>query len=186
MKIRSILALVVALAGLLLAAPAAQARAAAPTDPVYPPTTCPTISVSTTHPLPGATITVVGTNFDPNTKVTLRIKSPSIFLRSVVSDNGGSFTTTVKLPPGLFGNRLIIAIGGQTGGCPADPVQITIQNGSSNSGGNGGGNGNNGGGTAFTGTDVAGLLALAAALIGLGVLLNRRSRSAKRAPSKVS
>jgi hypothetical protein len=184
MKIRSILVLVVAaLAGLLLAAPAAQARAAAPTDPLYPPTTCPTISVSTTHPLPGATLTVVGSNFDPDTKITLRIKTPSIFLRAVVSDAGGSFTTTVKLPAGLSGTRLIIAVGGQTGGCPADPIRIVIQGGSSNSGN---GNGNNGGGTAFTGTDIAGLLAIAAALIGLGVLLNRRSRSAKRATTHVS
>lgn len=180
MRVRAILALVAALAGMILGAPSAGAKAvAAASDPVYPPTTCAQLATSTTHPQPGATITVTGTSFDADATIRLYIEKPRTFLRSVKSDADGSFSTTVTLPDGLTGNRVITAIGGQVNVCPIDPVQISIQGGAAASAG-GGGSTNGGGGTAFTGVDIAALLAAAAGLIGVGVLMNRKGRTAKR------
>jgi hypothetical protein len=184
MKLRAILAPVLALAGLALAFPTA-----AGADPVYPPTTCATLSLSTTHPAPGASITVVGASFDPDARIRLRIVSPKIYLGTVHSNGSGGFTTTVKMPAGLTGARFITAEGGQVNVCPVDPQQIYIQGSAAASGNAGGGGansgGSNGGGIAFTGEDIAGLLAVALALIGLGVLLNRRSRAGKRVHTDV-
>jgi len=185
MRIRATLALVVALAGLALGAPSATAARAAASDPVYPPTVCATIFVSTTNPLEGASIGVTGENFFANATTHLYIKSPHILLRTVKTDGDGRLATTVKLPDGLFGHRILQAEGGHSGdnGCAADPFQI--QQGAAASQSGGGGGSSNGGGTAFTGVDVAGLLAIAAALVGVGVLLNRRGRNAKRVSTRV-
>lgn len=182
MRLRAVFALMAALAGMMLVGlPSAGARAVAQgSDPAYPPTTCAQMSTSTTHPQPGAHITITGSSFDANTRVRLYIKKPRILLRSIITDANGAFSTTVKLPDGLFGNRIIIAVGGQVNVCPVDPIQITIQGGTSNPGGSG-----NPGGTSFTGVDIGALLAAAAALVGVGVLLNRRGRTTKRATSHV-
>jgi hypothetical protein len=174
MRLRAALVLVLALAGLVVA-PATVASA----TPNYPTTTCATLYISTTHPVPGASLTVTGKEFTANAAVTLKIVKPSIVLKHVTTDADGSFSTTVKLPDGLTGSRVITAVGAQDTTCPVDPIQLAIQGGSPN----GAGVPSNGGGTAFTGVDVAGLVAIAVALIGAGVLINRRSRGAKRPAS---
>src|SRR4051794_12501960 len=109
MKLRAILALIVAMTGLALAGPAAGAAAA----PVaYPPTICPTLSVSTTTPLVGEQITVSGINFNPNAHIRIELHTTVYVLANVVSDAAGGFTTKVRLPAGVTGNHLIIAVGG--------------------------------------------------------------------------
>ena len=174
MRVRAALVLVSGVAATAMMVPAATASAAAPS---YPATTCATIYVSTTHPLAGATLTVTGGKFTANAAVTLKIVRPSTVLARVSTNADGSFSTRVTLPDGLTGDRLLTAVGGQSTTCPVTPVQLAIQGGSANAAGAPGGNG---GGTAFTGVDVAGLVAIALALIGAGVLLNRRSRGGRR------
>lgn len=157
---------------LVLAGPVSSAVA-------YPATTCPTLSVSTTTPLPGETITVTGAKFAANATIRLELHSSVTVLATVTSSATGTFSVDVKLRAGVTGNHDLVAIGGDTDapGCPANPIQVlTIQT-LTSSGSNGGGS--NGGGTAFTGVDVLGLLAAAGLLISAGVLFNRRG-SAKR------
>ncbi len=172
MKIRAILALVFASVGLMVAvAPAA--TAAGP----YPPSTCDNLSVSTTTPLEGASITITGENFAPNASIRLELHSAVSTLATVRSDGNGAFSVRVTLPAGVTGTHQIVPVGGLVAGCPQKSVTITIQaNGGTN--GNGTGGGSNGG-TAFTGVDIALLLAIAAGLLGIGVLLNRRSKPAR-------
>lgn len=178
MRLRSLLALplaVVALGAFLLAGPAAPAGA-------YPATICATLEVSTTNPLAGATITVSGSNFDPDATVKLVLHSQTYQLGSAKSDAQGSFAKDVKLPAGVTGHHYIEAMGGTTdqpSGCPAEPMQpLDIQS----SGGNGIPAGN--GGTAFTGLDILALIAAAVVLLGGGVLVNRSGKR-RRAHQRV-
>lgn len=178
MRLRSLLVLplaVVALGAVLLAGPAAPAGA-------YPATICATLEVSTTNPLVGATITVSGSNFDPNATIKLVLHSQTYQLGSTKSDSLGSFTKDVKLPTGVTGHHLIEAIGGtsdEPSGCPADPIQaLDIQS----NGGSGVPAGN--GGTAFTGLDILALIAAAVVLLGGGVLINRGGKR-RRAHQRV-
>jgi hypothetical protein len=162
-------ALALAAASLVIAGPAAQAVA-------YPPTICPTISVSTTTPLAGEAITVTGTNFIPGATVRLELDSSATVLKTVTASASGTFTTQVTMPAGLLGSHTILASGGGGGpGCPADPIQIVNAHGPGGGGGslgNGGGT-NGGGGTAFTGVDVLLLVLIAGLLVTAGVMLNR-------------
>jgi hypothetical protein len=181
MRFRAILGVSLSAALLVLAGPAVTALA-------YPPTICPTLSVSTTNPLPGQTIAVTGTNFEPQASVKLELRSPVRVLKTVKSDGSGSFATSVKLPAGVTGKHTLVAVGGgSTGGagCGIDPFQtLNIQN-------NGGGNSsastgtstgtNGGGGTAFTGLDVLALIAAAVVLVGAGVMLNVSGKRRKYA-----
>jgi hypothetical protein len=174
MRLRAIVALAVCAFGSMLLAPAASA---AP----YPPTVCASLSVSTTNPLPGQEITVSGENFIAGASVRLELHTVIYVLKTVDADGAGSFTTTVKLPDGVTGSHTIVAATGAPSGgdCPTDPLQlIHIQTGGgSTSAGPGGG------GTSFTGVDVLAMLIGAAALVGVGVALNRsgqRRRAAAR------
>src|SRR3954466_928935 len=108
-RIRAVLALAVFALGLSLVAPATGAQAA---TTVYPPTTCSTLAVSTTHPAVGAKITVSGASFLPNHKVTLVLKTQTYFLVSLTTDANGEFSVQVQLPAGVTGQHRIIAKGG--------------------------------------------------------------------------
>lgn len=163
-------ALALAAASLVIAGPAAHAVA-------YPPTICPTISVSTTTPLAGEAITVTGVNFIAGATVRLELDSSATVLKTVTASASGTFTTQVTMPAGLLGSHTILASGGGGGpGCPADPIQIVNAHGPGGGGGGGGsgnGGGTNGGGTAFTGVDVLLLVLIAGLLLTAGVMLNR-------------
>jgi hypothetical protein len=169
-RIRATLALAVLALGFAVIAPASPAQA-------YPPTTCATLSVSTTHPAPGAKITVTGSNFLANTKVKLVLHSKTYFLVAVTTDANGDFSVQVQLPAGVSpGHHRIIAKGGANGvkNCPADPFQTLSIQGSAQSptptstGSSGP--------TAFTGVDIAALLGAAALLVAAGVLFARSGR----------
>lgn len=175
LRVSWVLALVAMLLG-LVAVPATAADA----QPVaYPPTICPTLSISTTTPLPGSSMTVSGTNFTPNATIKLELHSPTYVLATVKSSAQGTFTTSVKLPAGVTGNHEITAVGGgATATCPVDPVQILKI---TPPVGPGGGTSGNGGGTAFTGVDVLLLVLVAAALLASGVAINRGAKRRKQA-----
>lgn len=182
-RLSLIFAAVLALLGFVVPATSA---AAAPV--AYPVTICATLSVSTTTPLVGASITVAGVNFDPNATIKIELESKPWLLATVKSDAQGSFTVTVKLPAGVLGAHLIVAIGGNTQGqasCPADPSQLLhIQGVGGGQTGGGGTGGTNGSGTAFTGIDVLLLVLLAAALLGVGVAINRSGKRRKNAEAE--
>lgn len=186
MRARLSLIFAAALALLGFVVPATSADAA----PVaYPVTICATLSVSTTTPLVGASITVSGVNFDPNATIKLELETKPWLLATVKSNALGSFTVTVKLPAGVFGAHLIVAIGGNTqsgASCPADPsVLLHIQNPGAGGGQGGGGTGSgNGGGTALTGVDVLLLVLLAAVLLTVGVAINRSGKRRKLAEAE--
>ena len=172
-RIRAVLALLVLALGLSLVAPATAAEA-------YPPTTCATLGVSTTHPAVGAKITVTGANFTPNHKVTLELKTKTYFLVSLTTDAGGAFSVQVQLPAGVTGQHHIVAVGGSPNidGCPSNPVQIINIHGPGSPTATS--TTSNGGPPAFTGVDIAALRAAAAALIAAGVLFARSGKRRSR------
>ncbi|MBN9620294.1 MAG: hypothetical protein J0H43_11280, partial [Actinobacteria bacterium] len=161
MRLRALTALLGLTAAILAAIPEATSFA-------YPPGTCATLSVSTTVPLPGESITVTGAHFDPNSTIALKLVPPGTTLTTVHSSSTGTFTTHVTMPSSATGNHDIVAVGGNTAagpGCPADPAQtLYIQ--STGTGGSTGAPASNGGGggPAMTGLDIAGLIAAALAL----------------------
>jgi hypothetical protein len=136
----------------------------------YPPTTCATISVSTTTPNPGQTITVTGEQFKAGVHVTLTMTPYGITLAKVTTDSDGKFSAQVTMPLDARGHQLIHA-DGQAKNCPADPIQITVQG-----NGNGNGGGGNGGPPAMTGVDIALLTGVALALLVAGLLFARSGR----------
>jgi hypothetical protein len=170
MKFRTVLVLACLAFAALVAAPATSAAA-------YPPTTCATLSVSTTTPVAGATITVTGQNFNPNATIRLELHTTTYLLATVTSNSSGSFSTHVTLPSGVTGTHDLIAVGGTAGmpsGCPSQPVQVLqIQGAGTSGGGTGSGSG---GGTAFTGVDVLAMIAGAAVLLAAGLLFARAGR----------
>lgn len=171
MRLRAVLLFPLTLALVLLGAPVSGAIA----SPVAYPATgsdCASISVSTTVPAPGESITVTGQNFNPGGHVRLVLDNGDV-LKRVTADADGSFTTTVKLPDGVTGSHILHARGGKTdqpADCPADPG-LTIGSGASEPAGTPGHHG----GTSFTGLDIGLLLAAAALLIAVGIALNRKS-----------
>ena len=182
-RLSLIFAAMLALLGFVVPATSADA---APVG--YPVTICATLSVSTTTPLAGASITVSGVNFDPNATIKLELEAKPWLLATVKSNAQGGFTVTVKLPAGVVGAHLIVAIGGNTqsgASCPADPSQLLHIQGLGGGGQTGGGGtGSNGGGTAFTGVDVLLLVLLAAALLTVGVAVNRSGKRRKHAEAE--
>ena len=173
MRLRAISALAVAiLAAVFL--PMAQASAS-PRALDYPPTTCPgTLSVSTTHPLPGETITVTGTGFTPGANVHLVLRTKTYDLGTFTANDQGSFVAHVTLPKGVYGRHLVIAVSGAPNvkQCPGDPIQIQSPGGEST--GPGGPPG-----TSFTGTDLLMILIAAAVLIGAGVVFMQSGKRRK-------
>lgn len=144
--------------------------AAAPTP--YPPPSCPLLTVSTTTPFPGQTITVGGTNFTPHVAVTIELDT-NVTLGHATADGSGNFSVPVKLPAGVTGSHLIHAVGTGLGDCPVDPIQISVQ-------GAGASGSSSGGGLASTGVDILTGIAVALALIGGGVLFARGGRRRHR------
>jgi hypothetical protein len=165
MKLRAILALAVAAFAALFVAPGAHAATT-----LYPVNQCASLSVSTTNPLPGETITVSGTNFTPNASVRLELHSSVIVLGTVKADAQGSFTTTVKLPSNLTGTHVIFAATGfdPLGGQCVPSASLGIQPGSTNT--------PPPGGTSFTGVDILAMVLGAVALLGIGYALNRSGK----------
>jgi hypothetical protein len=170
------LALAIASAGLVIAAPAASADAVA-----YPPTTCATVAVSTTTPLAGSSFTVTGSNFTPNIALTIELHTKTYVLGHVTTSATGAFSITVNLPAGVLGNHLVVAVGdAAVASCPPDPSQIIDVQAAGESTGVAGGGGGGGGGTAFTGVDVLLLVVVAAVLIVGGFALNRGGGKRRR------
>ncbi len=148
----------------------------------YPPTTCPTLSVSTTTPLAGATITVTGSNFTAGAHITLELHTTTYVLAHVTASASGAFTASVTMPAGVTGAHDIVATGGASvPGCPASPIQaINLQARRPGHWCRGWRRRGGGGGTAFTGVDVLLLLAVAGGLVAVGVAFNSGGKRRRR------
>lgn len=135
-----------------------------PTCGTYPPSFGASMSVSTTTPFPGQTITISGQHFVANEHITL-VLDTGFVLAHVTVGADGSFSVPVTLPASLRGSHTIL-VDGDTSVCPPDPVQIVIQSGSTPPGG----------GLASTGVDILAGVAVALALIAGGILFARSGR----------
>lgn len=173
MKLRAMVTLAVAVLAAAFVAPAQ--AGATPQALAYPPAICPTLSVSTTHPLPGERITVSGVDFTPNATVHLVLHSKTYNLATVTANGQGEFTTQVTLPSGVVGRHEIVAVSGfpQVQGCPPRPIVVIYIHAPE---GTSAGHNPGSGGTSFTGVDVLLILIAAALLIAAGVALNRGGR----------
>ncbi len=169
-----------ALVAAMIATVVAMLHATSATAATYPPTTCATISVSTTTPHVGEAIAVTGANFKPNVTVTLKLTPADEIVGTPRTDADGKFSTTITMPADSEGNQLLSAVG-EPKVCPADPIHLVVSGngGSSSSGGGGGGQP-----PAMTGLDVALLIGIALALLGAGVLFTRGGKHRRRAPSR--
>jgi hypothetical protein len=167
-KLTALLMGLVAIVCLGVGVSTSASAAPASTTP-YPPPSCPLLTVSTTNPFPGQTITIAGTNFNPNVAVTIELDT-NVALAHVNADASGAFSTDVKLPSDLVGNHVISATGTNLGNCPVDPIQITVQSNTLPS------SSSNGGGLASTGVDILTGLVIALGLIAAGVFATRTGR----------
>lgn len=165
MKLRATVALVVAMLAAMFFIPAAQAAPA----PGYPPHGCPgQLSVSTTHPLPGETITVTGSNFTANAQVHLVMHTKTYDLGTFTANAQGQFAAQVQLPNGVTGRHVIFATSGAAHIKQCAGIPIQIHSPAATSAGPGPHHGN-----AFTGVDILLILLVAAGLLGAGVALTR-------------
>jgi hypothetical protein len=153
----------------------------------YPVKAGATLAVSTTTPYSGQTIEVSGANFQAGENVTLKLNGKVV--ATVKADSLGSFTTSLKVtsPAGKFELSATGAVCGFAGlllsiRTAAGVLPITATQSPGGTGVGGAATGQGGGGLAFTGVDVALLLAVALALIGGGGYLARagRRRHARR------
>ena len=173
------------LAGLLAVPAVAGAvpggRAAAPQEicpgaVAYPVSPGATIMASTTTPYVGQTITVSGVNYCPDEDVDITIGGKHV--ATAHTNGSGQFDLQVVVPAPT-GQRLLAGVGASGLTADRDSLMLTIRAGAGvepvavgPAGGNGAGGGGSGtGGLAFTGTEIALLVALAAALLGGGVAL---------------
>jgi len=157
-----------------------------------PYTNAPTLSVSTSNPAVGATLTVAGADFVAGTTVDLTLHTQTYDLGTATVDAGGSFTTTVTLPAGVSGTHTLAAT--DPAGNTILTASLTIVIGADNSGGgaNGAGSAGNGsgagngalaagggnGGLAYTGVPVTGIVVVGLLLLlaGFVTLLTSRRR----------
>lgn len=133
---------------------------------------CVTLSVSTTTPPVGGTITISGTGWGANDTVNITLHTATYPLASPTADASGAFTTTVTLPAGVSGRHTIVAVDPTTGQTAS--VAITIGAPSAAPGAAPGG-----GGLSNTGVAVISIGALGVVLLvggGLMLLAGRRRR----------
>ncbi|HVV30372.1 MAG TPA: hypothetical protein VHC41_05795 [Mycobacteriales bacterium] len=182
-RLFSLLVAGVALVGTLgVAAGTAQAA-----DP-YPPTSCPTISLTATTVAAGGSLTVTACGYTDGSQVSIDVFSTPVHIATLTAAGAnGSVSADVTLPCSVEPGSHHFEVTGtdrQTGAvlkqsaaftvtqsqaCPASVVTPT-----ENSGGSGGS-------LPFTGLELAAMLLAAAALIALGttfVVLTRRRRQA--------
>lgn len=143
------------------------AVAAAVTCPTYPLSLGPSVSISTTDPFPGESVTIHGANFDKNAQVRIVMTPPGSTLASVNTGSTGSFTTHVTIPASASGTATISVVGGAPADCLPNTVVIHLQT---------AGTPPPGGGLAHTGVDILIGLLVALALLVAGLVLTGTGR----------
>ena len=145
---------------------------AAPSVPAAPPASADKLTLPTGAKAavsPGATMTLTGSGYLPNSTVSVIIYSSPQVLTSVITDATGSFTVTITVPKGLeSGQHTLVASGvDPSGAVRYVTLPVTVSGGTTGSGG-----------LAYTGFDAAlpltgGLIAVAVG-VALTVLARRR------------
>jgi hypothetical protein len=133
------------------------------------------IAVSTANPACGGSMTVSGTDFAPNTTVTVTLHSKTVNLGTAQTDSSGSFTTSATLPSGLDGPHTL-TVTDPSGNSASAHIKIAKCTGAAATGGE-----NTGGETAVTGVAVLGIGAFGLLLLIAGAFLvisGRRRRAA--------
>lgn len=171
-------ALVLAAAGLLatvgapagaapVSGPGLVAAAGAATCPSYPFGPGPTLSISTTDPFPGETVTIRGANFDKNAHVSIVASPPGTTMASASTGSTGAFTARVTIPTSANGTATISVVGAAPAACPPNTMVIHIQTTVVPHGG---------GTLASTGVDILVGLLVALGLLCAGLFLTRTGR----------
>ncbi|MDP9118300.1 MAG: hypothetical protein M3O28_13765 [Actinomycetota bacterium] len=152
----------------------------APSASAYAVKGCPTISLSSTAPVAGTSITVSGANFASNVSITIVLEaSPDthghLTVKTLTTSSTGTFSFLFVVPDEVGQHILVATDVALTAPCPADPfASIDIR--AASSGGSGTG------GLASTGTDIAGGVAVALALLLIGSLLTFSGQRKRRRP----
>jgi len=134
------------------------------------------ITASSGCSVPGGSVTVAGTNFEPNEPVTLTLNGAT--LGTTTSGSTSSFSTTVKIPSNVTpGASYTIVATGTSGDTSSTVIKVaaTCTAGSGLAFTSGSSSG-----LAFTGADIAaasGVGAVALSLGGLLILISRRRRA---------
>ncbi len=86
------------------------------------------LTLSSSSAIVGSTITVYGSEFNPNSPVTLKLDSLPLVTdpASVVTSSTGTFTATISIPTGLAGTKTISAI--DSTGRPASAIFTAMKN----------------------------------------------------------
>jgi hypothetical protein len=130
---------------------------------------------------PGQAINVTGSGYKALSNINMSLASTPVFLKVVVADQSGNFSTTVTIPADTpFGNHNIVATGVDPNGNPlvektlvnVQPVTAVLGNQTTAA---------RGGTLAFTGFNSAGLVTVAVVMVLLGGTLVAGSRSRRRA-----
>jgi hypothetical protein len=132
-----------------------------------------TISVSTTNPAIGGTLTISGSGWAAGETVILTLESSSFSLGSAIANASGDFSTSVTLPSGVSGDHTIVARGATSGATASAAICI------GSCGGGGSASSGGGGGLASTGLAVAAIGGLGVVLLiagGLMLLAGRRRK----------
>ena len=165
---KRLFAATLAVIGLVIAAASLGSTASA-----YPAGTAPSISVSSSTVAPGGSDTVSGTNFTPNSSVSLSLHSDPVDLGTVTTDGSGNFSAAVTIPSSTAtGSHTIEALDTPTGDVATAAITVSTS-------GTGTGGGGGGGGLAGTGVAVIGIGALGIVLLvggGLMLMAGRRRK----------
>lgn len=139
-----------------------------------PYTNQPVLTLSTSTPLEGSTLTVAGSGFGGGDTINITLHTATYNLGSVTTTGSGTFSTQVTLPAGVTGQHTIVATDANTGQTASASIDI-IASGSSN-----GGTSSSSGGLSNTGVAVMSIGGLGVLLLlGGGVMLmaGRRRKS---------
>jgi hypothetical protein len=164
--LKRLLAALLTITGMVMVA----GLAAATSSAASPYSDGPTVSVSTTTPAVGGSVTVAGSGFGAHDMMTIVLHTKAYDLGTTRTDAAGAFSAAVGLPDGVSGHHTIVVTDAATGRTQSISIEI---------GGAAGRSSESGGGLSSTGVAVIGLGALAVVLLvggGLAMFAGRKSK----------
>lgn len=129
----------------------------------YPAGVSATISISTTTPRAGATITISGAAFKPRERISIEFHSVGYDLGSTYATGAGTFTTVVTIPKNASGMHDIVATGVTSGESAILTLDVQGPGSSRNAG-------YSAASVSGSGTDSEGLSNTGVAVIGIGAV----------------
>lgn len=158
-----------------VAAPAVSASApACPHPSAYPPSPNATVEVTTTSPVVGERIKISGVNYCPTESVNITLRGAHV--ATAHTNSSGSFDPEITVT-GPVGSAQVCGIGASGLARDRDCVTLHIRESSGQGATSTPVAGSGGGGPAFTGTDIALLIALGVLLLAGGIAFATAGRS---------